>query len=76
MATKTMWLTRDDNYCDNDYQLFHYRDHPKLFTGSYCSTAKSGLRMPWKRFSTEDWENNVGMKLRPGTKRKIRIRGA
>ncbi len=73
MRTKTMWITRDDGYCDNDYQLFHYRDHPKLFTGSYCSTAKSGSQIRWKRFSAEDWENGFGMKLQPGTKKKIRI---
>ena len=69
----TFWLTRDDNYADKDYQLFHYRDHPRPYKGSYCSTAKKGSRIRWKRYSTSDWERHTGIRVAPGERIKIQI---
>ena len=68
-----MWLTRDDNPCDSEYQLFQDIDRPAIFKGSWCSTNKKGIGIRWNRYSVEDWENNIGIKLKPGQKCKIRI---
>ena len=74
MRTRVMWLTRNKTYIGSEYQLFHFRDHPKLYKGSYCSTAKKGDCIPWKCFSVEDWENHMAIKLQPGERKKIEIR--
>ncbi len=67
--TKAMWLTRSSGYTNPMYSIWAGGSHPEITKGLW--QASDGK--PFYCFCATSFGALTGVKLRPGTKKKIRI---